>query len=239
MWMRDRPWVQPPAVPFVAAPAPPWAQPLAVTSPGGTVSFFPGGPVAGVVLPPVPPMPTAGFTTPQPTATHDAWGAWAAGRGASPQGQPSQQHDARGAWAAGRGASPQGQSSIPDAWAAAAAASAAAPQQSQQQPGELPRHSYTTPGGDGGKPREMRLDARGWGASQPKLDIGVYFDTFQIWKDRALMFLSRERPDVRKLLSWAETQTKEPWRMVSSLRPRTSASPTSPGLSTRSPTASK
>ena len=24
-----------------------------------------------------------------------------------------------------------------------------------------------------------------------------------------MMFLSRERPDVRKLLSWAETQTKE------------------------------
>ncbi len=170
-----------------AAPAPPWVQPQAVTSPGGTVSFFPGGPVAGVVLPPV---PTAGFTTPpRPAQPHDAWGAWAAGRGASPQGQPPQQHDA---------------------WAAAAAASAAAPQQQQQQPGEPPRHSYmTTPGGDGGKPREMRLDARGWGANQPKLDIGVPVDSFQIWKDRAMMFLSRERPDVRKLLSWAETQTKE------------------------------
>ncbi len=77
------------------------------------------------------------------------------------------------------------------------------------------RHSdmsqFTNPpgSGDGGRPREMRLDARGWGATQPKLDIGVPVDAFQIWKDRASMFLSRERPDVRKLLAWAETQTKE------------------------------
>ncbi len=55
----------------------------------------------------------------------------------------------------------------------------------------------------------MRLDARGWGNSQPKLDIGVATDTFQIWKDRAMMFLSRDRPDARRLLSWAETHTKE------------------------------
>ncbi len=95
------------------------------------------------------------------------------------------------------------------AGASAAAGAAAAPQQAQQQPGEQPRHFSTTPGGDGGRPREMRLDARGWGANQPKLDIGVPADAFQIWKDRAMMFLSRERPDVRKLLSWAETQTKE------------------------------
>jgi hypothetical protein len=55
----------------------------------------------------------------------------------------------------------------------------------------------------------MRIDARSWGNNQPKLDIGVKADTFQIWKDRALMFLSRDRPDVRKLLTWAEKQTKE------------------------------
>ncbi len=167
---------------FQAAPASPHVQPQVVTSPGGTVRFFPGGPVAGVVLPPV---PAAGFTTPQrPEQTHDAWGAWAAGRGASPQGQ----------------------SPIPDAWAAAAFAPAGA----QPQPGEPPRHSYmNSPGMDGGRPREMRLDARGWGNNQPKLDIGVANDTFQIWKDRAMMFLSRERPDVRKLLGWAETCTKE------------------------------
>ncbi len=33
------------------------------------------------------------------------------------------------------------------------------------------------------------------------------FDGFQVWKDRAITHLSKERPDVRALLSWAETQT--------------------------------
>ncbi len=170
---------------IAAAPAPTMVQPQAqtfraATSPGGTVSFYPGGPVGGVELPPA--APTAGFTTPprqtQPAAT-PAFDAWAAYRGSPP----------------------------PDAWAAPAAA----PQQSQQQPGGEPqRHSYmNTPGGDGGRPREMRLDARGWGSNQPKLDVGVAIDTFQVWKDRAMMFLSRERPDVRRLLTWAETQSKE------------------------------
>ena len=166
------------------------------------------------------PAPTAGFTTPQrpqqlplhspqlPTqTTHDAWGPWAAGRGVSPQGQPSQMHDAGGAWATDRGVSPQGQPPIPHD---ARAAAASAPRVPPQQPGGEPRHSYmNTPGNDGGRPREMRLDARGWGTNQPKLDIGVAADTFQIWKDRAMMFLSRDRPDVRKLLIWAETHTKE------------------------------
>ncbi len=165
------PAVQPQAMTFQAAPAP-----AVVTSPGGTVTFYPGGPVGGVAQPPV---PMAGFTTPPP-------------RTAQPAATP-----AFDAWAAYRGSPP------PDAWAATAAAA-------PQLPGEPPRHSYTnTPGGDGGRPREMRLDARGWGSNQPKLDIGVANDTFQIWKDRAMMFLSRERPDVRKLLGWAETCTKE------------------------------
>ncbi len=53
---------------IAAAPAPPTVQPQAqtfraATSPGGTVSFYPGGPVGGVELPPA--APTAGFTTPQ------------------------------------------------------------------------------------------------------------------------------------------------------------------------------
>ncbi len=124
----------------------------------------------------------------------------------SPQAQPRNRHDAGGAGATDGGGSPQGKSPIPDAGAAAAVAPAVAPQNL----GEPPRHSFMgSPGMDGGRPREMRLDARGWGNNQPKLDIGVANDTFQIWKDRAMMFLSRERPDVRKLLSWAETRTKE------------------------------
>ncbi len=100
---------------------------------------------------------------------------------------------------------------MPDAWAAAAAAADA----SQTQPG-APRHfDINTPaytgGGKGGAPypREMRIDARGWASDNKKLDITTSFDAFQIWRDRAMMFLSRERPDVRRLLVWAETQTSE------------------------------
>ena len=69
-----------------------------------------------------------------------------------------------------------------------------------------------TPGGGGGKggypyQKEMRIDARSWTAR--KLDVATTFEGFQVWKDRAMMFLSRERPDVRRLLSWAETQSKD------------------------------
>ncbi len=42
-----------------------------------------------------------------------------------------------------------------------------------------------------------------------KLDVSSNFQAFQVWKARALVFLSRDRPDVRKLLTWAEAQTKE------------------------------
>ncbi len=84
-----------------------------------------------------------------------------------------------------------------------------------RQPGG-PRHfEINTPGYTGGGrggapyPREMRIDARGWASENKKLDITTSFDAFQVWKDRAMMFLSRERPDVRKLLVWAETQTME------------------------------
>ncbi len=175
-----------------AAPAPTAAaQQRMATSPGGTVTFYPSpGPAGGANVPP--PLAACGFTTPpqrQPTQPDAAWSAWAAGRQGQPPPPPPPQFDA---WA-GAAAARQGVSS-----------SAAA-----QQPGEPPRHSFSGLGGDGGKPREMRLDARGWGASQPKLDAGMPVDGFQIWKDRATMFLSRERPDVRMLLGWAETQTKE------------------------------
>ena len=64
-------------------------------------------------------------------------------------------------------------------------------------------------GGKGGYPREMRIDARAWGSENRKLDVATTFEGFQVWKELAMMFLSRERPDVRKLLAWAETQSKE------------------------------
>ena len=205
----------PQAAAFRAAPAP-----ALVTSPGGTHRFYPGGPADGVVVQVV---PAAGFTTPQrpaqqqqpqptPTTTHDAWGPWAAGRGAAP---PIPVPFAQ---------------CVPDAWAAAAFAPTAAP---QQPGGEPQRHSYmNSPGMDGGRPREMRLDARGWANNQPKLDIGVANDVFQIWKDRAMSFLSHERPDVRKLLSWAETCNKEALQTGLATQPRTSASSTWPTSST-------
>ncbi len=173
---------------IATAPAQPVVQPQAMAFQAAPAPQFvtsPGGTLRFAPGGPVggvavpPAAPTAGFTTPP----------------RQPAATP-----AFDAWAAYCGSPPQ------DAWAAAAAAPAAAP----QMPGEPPRHSYiNAPGGDGGRPREMRLDARGWGNNQPKLDIGVTNDTFQIWKDRATMFLSRERPDVRKLLGWAETCTKE------------------------------
>ncbi len=55
---------------------------------------------------------------------------------------------------------------------------------------------------------DRRIDARSWGDHR-KLDVATTFEGFQIWKDRSLTFLSRERPDVRHLLQWAEAQSKE------------------------------
>ncbi len=54
----------------------------------------------------------------------------------------------------------------------------------------------------------MRINARDWGDSR-KLDITTKADNFQVWKDRAMMFLSKARPDVRALLTWAEAQSKD------------------------------
>jgi hypothetical protein len=117
---------------------------------------------------------------------------------------------AAGSWdtyAAGRAA--QGPEAPHDAWAAAAAA--AAPGGPQPQRFEINTPGYSGGGKGGGlypkEPREMRLDARSW--TSLKLNVGVSSDVFQVWKDRAMMFLSRDRPDVRKLLCWAEKQSQE------------------------------
>ncbi len=155
----------------------------------------PGGTTLQQEPPPVPSTP--------PRASDGAWAAY--------QASPPDP------WAAAAAAARTGPP-VPGTWAAAAAAADA----SQTQPGGPRHHEMNTPGytggggyaGGGGKggapyPREMRIDARGWASENKKLDITTSFDAFQIWKDRAMMFLSRERPDVRKLLVWAETQTME------------------------------
>ena len=88
------------------------------------------------------------------------------------------------------------------------AAGRAQPQQQQAPP---QRFNVGTPADTGygaPRPREFRIDARAWG-SHKKLDVGTAFEGFQVWKDRAMTFVSRERPDVRRLLMWAETQSKE------------------------------
>jgi hypothetical protein len=159
---------------------------------------------------------------------------WAAGT-SLPQQQPpqhQQQQQPPDAWAAAaarlaaaaaaataaRATQPQPQ---PDAWAQQPQAAATpgvgcgvSPQGWRQGPThfEINTPGFMGGGGKGGnpyprEPREMRLDARGW--TSLKLDVGVAADVFHIWKDRAMMFLSRDRPDVRKLLSWAETQSQE------------------------------
>ena len=78
-------------------------------------------------------------------------------------------------------------------------------------PGGTRHFDMSTPGrgGKGGAPfqKDMRIDARSWTAS--KLDVTTTFEGFKVWRDRANMFLSRERPDVRRLLTWAKAQTKD------------------------------
>ncbi len=185
-----------PAPPWLSAPPPaPVTPPFRAAQPAAADS--PGRLVMGPALLTSPAWAGHASMSPAP----GSWDAYAAGRAA-------------------QGPAPH------DAWAAAAAA----PQQQQQPqhfqmntpgytggggkgsfPGEL-NATGSGLGGKGGNPysREMRLDARGW--TSVKLDIGVASDVFQIWKDRAMMFLSRDRPDVRKLLCWAETQTQETLR---------------------------
>jgi len=62
--------------------------------------------------------------------------------------------------------------------------------------------------GKGGAPRELRINTRDWGDSR-KLDVTTSFEGFQVWRDRATMYLSKERPDLRALLAWAETQSMD------------------------------
>jgi hypothetical protein len=59
----------------------------------------------------------------------------------------------------------------------------------------------------GPPPREFRIDPRGWSSHQKPLDAGMSPEAFQIWRERALVFLSQGRQDVRRALVWAEGVT--------------------------------
>ncbi len=180
-------------------------------SPGGTtpLTFYPSpGLGRGSPAPFTPQRPQL-----QPSGQQQAWeiardaeraAAAATAAAAAAATQPQQQQPG-GAWGNYQptGAAPP----MPDPWAASRLGPA------QETPG-APRHfDMFTPGG-GGKggssphPREMRVDARSWGDHR-KLDVTTTFDGFQVWKDRAQMFLSNARPDVRRLLAWAEAQSKD------------------------------
>jgi hypothetical protein len=198
-----------------AAPIPPWVP----RSPGGTpqLSFYPSPGLQAA----------APFTPPQRSAVAPASApAWGASPSPQAAASPTPAWDA---WAAGRGAAP-----APDAWAAGRAAPGPPGFDTGLLGGGGDTGGASFGGGgagggfggagmrggagafdggySGGKgaphQREMRIDGRSWGDSL-KLDIGTSFEGFQVWKDRATMFLSRERPDVRRLLTWAESQSKE------------------------------
>jgi hypothetical protein len=127
--------------------------------------------------------------------TSPAWAAWAAtcaAQGPEPPDAWAQRPQAAAPPGVGCGASPQG-------W--------------RQGP---PHYDISSPpgfgGGGGGKgggfPRDLRINTRDWGDHR-KLDPTTTFDGFQVWRDRAMTHLSKERPDVRALLMWAEKQSKD------------------------------
>ena len=53
--------------------------------------------------------------------------------------------------------------------------------------------------------REFRIEPRGW--TSKALEPGISPEAFQIWRERALCFLSQGRQDIRRMLQWAEGQT--------------------------------
>ena len=55
---------------------------------------------------------------------------------------------------------------------------------------------------------DFKVDNRSWGDNR-RLDLVAAPDAYLVWRDRALGHLCRDRPDVRKLLVWAESQSKE------------------------------
>jgi hypothetical protein len=71
-------------------------------------------------------------------------------------------------------------------------------------------HSWAPPGmtGHGGAaaPRSFNIVNRDW-SDNKKLDLVTQPEAFVTWRDRALGHLAKGRPDIRRLLTWAEKQT--------------------------------
>jgi hypothetical protein len=103
-------------------------------------------------------------------------------------------------------------SQVPDPWAAAAAALHRPGAGAGSPPGATPT-APTAPGGGGayaglappGIESRYRVVHKNWGGHK-LLDLDVNPDGFIAWRERALGFLTTDRPDVRRLLLWAERQ---------------------------------
>ena len=70
----------------------------------------------------------------------------------------------------------------------------APPSQQQSAPGAVPAHV-----------RGFSVYDRNWGDNK-KPDFLLSPEAYVTWRDRALDHLARERPDIRRLLRWAEKQ---------------------------------
>ena len=57
-------------------------------------------------------------------------------------------------------------------------------------------------------PTKLQIVNRDWD-SKKDLSLSNKLDQYRDWRDRALGFLTRDRPDVKKLLRWAEEQEEE------------------------------
>ena len=103
-----------------------------------------------------------------------------------------------------------------DPWTARAAAAAQAPLPAHMQPpgiAQAPAPAAPTQYFEIGSPprqqlRDFKVDNRSWGGSR-RLDLVAAPEAFMVLRDRALGHLCRDRPDVRRLLVWAEGRTKE------------------------------
>ena len=55
-------------------------------------------------------------------------------------------------------------------------------------------------------PRRWSVDPKCW-SNHEKLELDMKPEGVVAWRDRALGYLAAERPDVRKLVLWADTQS--------------------------------